>query len=357
MSHQLNGSGLAVPDLNGSSTLENVPGKPPLVSVVIPAYQCAEYIAHGIESVLAQSLRDFEVIVVNDGSPDTPQLESALQPYQSKITYVRQANSGPSSARNAGLQQARGKYVAFLDGDDYWSPDHLAKSVGLLEQNPGVALVYCDCTLVKGDQPYTSVFLVQPQSSRVSFESLLLQSSTISTSCVVASREAVLAAGGFDESLRRCEDFDLWLRLCFTGGRMAYHPHAEVFHRVHDESLSADSLAMIKDRVLVYQKTASALPISNDQRRIIHRMITKSESDGYIEQLKLALEAKDYDKARNAAAHAHQVEPTWKIRFAMLGLQIAPRTFRGIHRFRSAILQRREHSRRAPLSREREAAP
>ena len=311
-----------------------------LVSVVIPAYRCAEYIVQGIESVLNQSFKDHEIIVVNDGTPDTAELEAVLVPYFGRIRYFKQTGKGASGARNTGIRNAFGKYVAFLDGDDYWTPDHLAKNVSILEQNPELALAYCDCVLVKNGQPYSRVFLVQSQSSRVSFESLLLQSSTISTSSVVVSREAILAAGGFDESLDRCEDFDMWLRLSFSGVRMAYHPDAEVYHRMHDVSLSADSLAMIRDRVRVYEKTAS-LELSRDQRNIIRRMITKSQSDGFVEQLKEALDREDYNEAREAAHRAISVESTWKLKLSMLGLRIAPRVFRGLHRARLLLLQKR----------------
>ena len=320
-----------------------------LVSVVIPAYRCAEYIAEGIESVLAQSLTDLEIIVVNDGSPDTPDLEAALLPYAGRIRYFKEGTKGPSGARNTGIRNAFGKYIAFLDGDDYWTPDHLAKNIGILEGSPKIALVYCDCILIKDGQPFSRVFFAQGQSRRVSFESLLLQSSTISTSSVVVSREAITAAGGFDETIHRCEDFDMWLRLAFQGSRMAYHPDAEVYHRVHKVSLSADSLAMIKDRVRVYEKTASTLAISREQRQLIRRMITKSQSDGYVEQLKESLERKDYAEAREAAHRANLVESTWKIKIAMLGLRIAPRAFGLLHRSRSVLLQRRTYSRRPAL--------
>ena len=316
-----------------------------LVSVVIPAYRCAEYIVQGLESVLVQTVTSHEIIVVNDGSPDTAELEAALVRYSGRIRYFKQPNRGPSGARNTGIRNAFGKYVAFLDGDDYWTPDHLAKAISIFESDPHLALVYCDCILVKNGTAYSRVFYVQGQSSRVSLESLLLQSSTISTSSVVVSRDAILAAGGFDEALHRCEDFDMWLRLSSWGGRMAYHPDAEVFHRMHSVSLSADSLAMIKDRVRVYEKTAAALNLSRDQKQIIRRMITKSQSDGYVEQLKEALDREDYAEAREAANRAISVESTWKLKLSKVGLRVAPRLFRVLHRSRMVMLQKRNQSR------------
>lgn len=318
--------------------------------MIIPAYRCAEYIAQGIESVLNQSLTNHEIVVVNDGSPDTAELEAALTPFAGRIRYFKQPTKGPSGARNTGIRNAFGKYVAFLDGDDYWTPDHLAKNVSILERDRDVALVYCDCILVKGGQPYSRVFFAQDQSSRVTFESLLWQRSTVSTSSVVASRDAILSEGGFDEELYRCEDFDMWLRLAFSGWQMSYHPDAEVYHRIHDVSLSADSVAMIRDRVRVYEKTASTLKVSEEQRQIISHMITKSQSDGYIEQLKEALDREDYSEAREAAERALAVESTWKLRLARLGLRISPRTFVALHRSRLVLLQKRTQSRHSIVS-------
>ena len=108
----------------------------PLVSVVIPAYNAAHYIAATLTSVLKQTFSDFEVIVVNDGSPDPTALERALQPYVSRICYIKQANGGPSAARNVGILQARGKYIAFLDSDERVAPRTPRKSRGRLAEGP-----------------------------------------------------------------------------------------------------------------------------------------------------------------------------------------------------------------------------
>lgn len=328
-----------------------------LVSVVIPAYRCAQYIAQAIESVLNQSFTNHEILVVNDGSPDTAELEAALTPYAGRIRYFKQSSRGPSGARNTGIRNAFGKYVAFLDGDDYWTRDHLTKNLGVLERDREVALVYCDCVLVKDDKPYGRVFYNQDQPSTVTFETLLLQSSTISTSSVVVLRDAILAVGGFDETLYRCEDFDMWLRLAFSGARISYHPDAEVYHRMHEVSLSADGLAMIRDRVRVYEKTDATLGPSAEQRQIIRRMITKSQSDGCVEQLKEALDRRDYSEAREAARRALSFESTWKVRLTMLGLRVSPRLFAAIHRWRMLILQKRTQSRSTLLNAEETVRP
>jgi GT2 family glycosyltransferase len=316
----------------------------PLVSVVIPAYRCAQFITQALNSVLSQTVMDFEIIVVNDGSPDTADLEAALMPFVEKVRYFKQSTKGPSAARNTGIRNAHGKYVAFLDGDDYWMPEHLAKGIAVLEREPELVLVYCDCILIRNGEPYSRVFSLGGQSARVTFESLLIQSSTPSTSSVLASREALLAVGGFDEGLSRCEDFDLWLRLSFAGGRMAYHSEAEVFHRIHDKSLSANGAAMLRDRIRVYEKV-SRLSLTPRQQEITREMIRKTEGDAYVEQVKESLDRGDLEEAREAALRADAIGTNWKIKVAMIGLRVAPRMFLMLDRCRSRLLGKLEASR------------
>src|SRR5688572_129688 len=122
----------------------------PLVSVVIPAYNSAAFIAETLDSVFAQSFADYEVLLVNDGSPDTPALEAALAPYRDRITYLVQANTGPSGARNLAIRRARGEFIALLDSDDVWLPEYLAEQVRRLRDDPSIALIYSDGIITGG---------------------------------------------------------------------------------------------------------------------------------------------------------------------------------------------------------------
>ena len=101
-------------------------GTPPLVSVIVPAYCAAKWISTALDSVLAQTFTDYEITVVNDGSPDTEMLERVLEPYRHHIRYVCQENQGLSGARNTGIRASRSLYIALLDADDIWEPEHLA---------------------------------------------------------------------------------------------------------------------------------------------------------------------------------------------------------------------------------------
>jgi glycosyltransferase involved in cell wall biosynthesis len=332
------------PRLSASSQSEIIESDSPRVSVVIPAYQCAQYIAQAVQSVLEQSFQEIEVIVVNDGSPDTDALEEALRPYQEYIRYIKQQTGGPAAARNRGILQSAGEFIAFLDSDDYWSPTHLAKQLALLEGQPELGLVYCDCFLVKNDKPFTRAFINQPQADHATFESLLVESSAISTSSVVVSREAIISAGLFDIDFIRCEDFDMWLRMSFAGVGIAFHPGTEVYHRVNAAGLSANRQAMTHDLIRVYQKVSSQLPISPEQRRIVQIMVARAEAESLVEKLKESLEDENYAEAIRAADRAYEVKKSWKLRISLLALRLAPRLFRALHLGRLYIFRRRRYS-------------
>src|SRR5271170_3508051 len=186
-------------------TLRN--SRPVLVSVVIPAYNSAEYIAETLDSVLAQTFPDYEIIVVNDGSPDTERLEQVLAPYRRRIRYITQENRGPGAARNVAILEACGKYVAFLDSDDRWLPPHLEAQLRLLEKDPSLGLVYADGIVTVEDAPVRTCFQINRQTRPITFETLVQEDCTVVTSATVARRESLLQAGLFDERFRHCEDF------------------------------------------------------------------------------------------------------------------------------------------------------
>ena len=336
-------------NLNSASSPGLAPGDTlPLVSVVIPAYRCAPFIPQAVESTLTQSYPRCETIVVNDGSPDTPDLEAALAPFRDRIHYITKRTGGPSAARNRGILAAHGKYIAFLDGDDYWSPIHIAKQMNLLLRDPGLDLVYCNCVLLKDEKPFTGSFSVQPQGPHVTFDALVVEDCAIGMSTSVVSREAIVRAGLFDETFIRCEDFEMWLRMSFWGSSIAYHSDAEVFHRVWEHGLSADRLAMKKDRIRVYEKLAATLPLSPRQRSAIGKLAADTRRDCDIDILKHLLDAEDYHNALVLAGRVNARSHSWKLTVAHWGLRFAPRLFGRLHRIRSRVVQR-EYPRRGVI--------
>lgn len=194
---------------------------PPKVSVIMPSYMTAHLIAGSLDSVLQQTFRDFEIIVVNDGSPDTGELERILAPYREKIVYTKQENKRAAGARNTAIGQARAEFLAFLDSDDTWLPDHLASQMRLFEQDPTLDLVYCDGMLdtPEWSRKFTDIC---PSHGPATFDALVVERCQIPVSTVIARKGALAKAGFFDESLPRCDDYDMWLRAAFWGAKIGY---------------------------------------------------------------------------------------------------------------------------------------
>jgi glycosyltransferase involved in cell wall biosynthesis len=307
------------------------PRQTPTISVVIPAYNAGGLIAECLKSVLAQSYQDFEIILVNDGSPDTDLLERALAPYQQRIRYIRQDNRGPSGARNQGILQAEGEYIAFLDSDDVWLPQHLSEQIAMLRKDPSLDLVYSDSMLVREGRQVGNAFGLEPQHPPVSFEKILTEECTVGTSSTLAKRQALIDAGLFDEQFRCCEDFDLWLRMSFRGAKISYQSSVHLLHRLAPESLSGNRYVMKRARIEVYKKTVNCLRVSTAQRTLIESLIQQNEAECQTDLAKRHLHDRDYSKALEAAKLASLTKENWKMRATVLGLKNVPGIFRYCH--------------------------
>ncbi|HKG20615.1 MAG TPA: glycosyltransferase family A protein, partial [Blastocatellia bacterium] len=243
--------------------------RPPAVSVIMPSYRVSQYIGEAIESILAQTFKDYEIIVVNDGSPDTEELERVLAPYMDRIVYIEQENRGCSAARNTAILASRGRYLSLLDPDDIWEKHYLEVQVGMLELDPSIDLVYPNATIF-GDMPDSGrLFMdLSPSHGEVTFESLVCQQCNVMIS-VTARREAIVGAGMFDESLRSAEDFDMWLRLAHAGGRIVYHREPLVRYRRRRGSLSSNPAWMCRNVLRVFQKAEEGLDLSVREREVM----------------------------------------------------------------------------------------
>jgi glycosyltransferase involved in cell wall biosynthesis len=181
----------------------------PAISVVIPTYNRADFLLEAVESVYQQTFRDFELIVVDDGSTDGT--ANFLKNYPNHLIYRYQANQGVSSARNLGVRMARGQWVAFLDSDDLWLPKKLETQARFFSQNPEAVICQTEEIWIRNGRR------VNPQKKHRKFSgdifgpSLLL--CLVSPSAVMIERDLFNQEGGFDESLPACEDYDLWLRI------------------------------------------------------------------------------------------------------------------------------------------------
>ncbi|MBR8838295.1 MAG: glycosyltransferase [Stigonema ocellatum SAG 48.90 = DSM 106950] len=183
----------------------------PTVSVIISTYKRANLVSQAIESVLAQTYTDYEIIVVNDGSPDNT--KEVLDQFGDHITAIHQENQGVSAARNAGIRAAQGQYIAFLDDDDLWLPNKLEKQIACLESNPKIGLVYSDMFCFDENGVFPHTWAKANPTPPIQECWILFVRNFIPTPSVVVRQECLDKVGLFDETLTTCEDYDLWLRI------------------------------------------------------------------------------------------------------------------------------------------------
>lgn len=200
------------------------------ISVVIPAYNAEPFLKAAIESVLRQSVPPLEVLVVDDGSTDgTASLARSIE----GVRYVHQENRGVSAARNRGIAEASGRFIALLDADDAWREDKLAVQMARLRDG---AFAYSART--ETDAHLRPILLVESDRTVPVLEGLLFYGNVVGTpSSVIAPREALLEAGGFDLKLSMCADWDMWIRLALTLDAV-YSPEPLLLYRVHEQSMS-----------------------------------------------------------------------------------------------------------------------
>jgi GT2 family glycosyltransferase len=299
--------------------------KVPLVSVIVPAYRVAQYIAAALDSILAQTFQDFEIIVVNDGSPDTEELEKVLEPYRSRIIYLRQENQGLAGARNTGIRAARGAFIAPLDADDMWYPEHLAAQLALFDADPSLDMVYAHARFF-GNVPEAGKTSLQlrPSRGQVTFERLVTQQCSVNVCACVIRREILFRAGLFDPTLRRTEDIDMWLRVALHGGRIAYQQRVLAHYRRNPEGLSANTVAMIESFIGVLSKIAQRPDLSPADLRVIERQILVEQARMELEQGKRAFLAGDSAAAISYLSRANVHQKSLKLAVILRMLRVAP---------------------------------
>jgi glycosyltransferase involved in cell wall biosynthesis len=181
----------------------------PKVTVIIPTYNRKVCVQEAIESVLAQTYEEFELIVVDDGSTDGT--GEVLKRYEKRLLYLYQANQGVSAARNNGLVLAQGEFIAFLDSDDLWLPKKLAIQIAFMDQHPHAQICYTDELWIRRGVRVNPKKRHAKHSGEIYPHCLPL--CIISPSSVLMRRGLFEQVGGFDPGLPVCEDYDLWLRV------------------------------------------------------------------------------------------------------------------------------------------------
>jgi len=221
---------------------EKISPATPQVSVIIPTYRHSQYVVRTIKSVLEQAFSDYEIIVVNDGSPD--QTRKVLEPFVENrtIRYYEQPNRGQAAARNEGVRHAKGEFIAFLDDDDFWPPDKLLWQVRFLEHHPEVGIVGGTYLAVdEADLP------VEPGDFHpsITFESLFARNPFLSPGQTLM-RSALLAdIGGLNPAIWGADDWDLWFR-ALKHSAVVMVDQLALYYRVHHANSSNQSARLLK---------------------------------------------------------------------------------------------------------------
>ncbi len=219
--------------------------KPGLVSIITPTYNRAHYLKYAIDSVLAQTYTEFELIIIDDGSTDAT--ATLVEPYlsDSRFKYIKTSNQGQALARNTGLEHAKGEYISFLDSDDRWFADKLEKSVNTLKNNSQFDILYADRLTIDGvgEGSVTSSYNIKRYSGRIS--KYLLRDNCVSFSTTLVRHMCFDEMGGFNPEDRLNEDYDLWLRFS-TQYQFYYLRDNLSFYRVSDGQVSDNA----EDRLL-----------------------------------------------------------------------------------------------------------
>jgi glycosyltransferase involved in cell wall biosynthesis len=297
----------------------------PLVSVIIPAYNAAAFITETVGSVLAQTFEGFELIVINDGSPDTAELDEALAGFGDSVVYRKQPNAGPSSARNHGISVARGEWVAFLDSDDLWHPQFLAEQLRQLEQR-SLDFVFCDAEIF-GDSAQAGQTFMQtvPSWGDFNVEGLISLRINVITSCVVARRDLLVKAGMFDEALDRSEDFDLWVRCALEGARMGYQRQVLARHRKSAASLTGDGLSILQGAHKVFSKLLTSERIPAALQPVVAERVKGYESEIETVKARRHVQQGEFKAAEECFKRAWRADRRLKLAGAIICLKIFPK--------------------------------
>ncbi|WP_392482958.1 glycosyltransferase family 2 protein [Nostoc sp. C110] len=229
----------------------------PKVSVVIPAYNAMAYLPKTLESVLRQTFTDFEVLIINDGSSDCIS-EWFASVTDSRVKLISQENQGLSGARNTGIAQAQGEYIAFLDADDLWVPTKLEKQVRCFEDNSAVGLVHNWTILIdETDKPTGEQW--SPDSEGNVWEQIIMINS-VSSGAAIVRRCCFENVGVFARDLSGTADWDMWIRIAYR------YPFTVVkepltFYRQHSQNMSKNCQHMLANARIVIERAYQSVPL------------------------------------------------------------------------------------------------
>jgi glycosyltransferase involved in cell wall biosynthesis len=275
-----------------------------VISVIIPAYNVGRFVREAVDSALAQTFRDIEVIVVDDGSTDGS-LEALCDLHHPRLRVIREGHAGSAAARNAGLRLASGEMVAFLDADDRWAPQNLERQSAFLESHPEVDMTFGH-SLVVDEAGRSLGFKSSSCAGPVSLSQLLRTNEIGNGSCLLLRREALDKAGWFNTNLTACVDIDVWLRVAsLRSGNVVAIPEVLTFYRRRKGQISSQWRRMEAGYLQLLEGFRRAAPLE------VQREEYRSRAGRYRYYARLAREAGEADTAARLLATAFCWAPLW----------------------------------------------
>ena len=288
----------------------------PAVSVIMPVFNVEPYVEAAIASALWQTWRDFELLVVDDGSTDGTlgiiERHAARDP---RVKVLRKPNGGISTARNLALSAATGDFIALLDGDDMWESTFLESQVAILQARPDIDVVTANARNVGGlrdGEPARPWPDARPHPDLLA---MIADEQAVFIMCVFR-RQVYEAVGAFDESLRTNEDYDYWLRAALAGFRFYRNPRPLGGYRRRNDSLSSSAVNMLQGILRVYDKLRPALTDRPLELAALDSQVTRFENDKLRALARVAI-------ARGDMQTAEQLLATLRLRRRSAGVAVA----------------------------------
>jgi glycosyltransferase involved in cell wall biosynthesis len=262
-----------------------LPAPAPSVSIIIPAYQAASFVADAVESALGQTVAPHEVIVCDDGSTDD--LAGALAAFSGRITLLRKEHGGTASARNVAIRSATSDFVAFLDADNVFLPDYLEAVAELAAVRPDLDILTTDAYLELDGEVYgryyrgKARFIVDDQRRGIIHQHFVFGNCTMR-------RKALLAVGGYDETVL-AEDTDLFVRMILGGSRAGLIDEPLCVYRIRGGSLSSSRPRSLRAAVVVIERASSHSSLTPDELRYLQRQLAGARREAELAEAEEAL--------------------------------------------------------------------
>lgn len=222
---------------NQRGTVEMIADSNPLITVITPTFNRADFIEEAVNSVLAQTYGNFELLIVDDGSTDDTKAVLAPALQDTRVQYFYQQNQGQSVARNLALAKAKGEFICFLDSDNYWPPEKLESQVRQFAENPDYDVVYGD--IIEIDEQGREVTRKNMRRYSGNISSFMIRDNCVSMNTAMARKRCFDELGAISGQRRVADDYDLWLRFS-AKFRFLYVPEFWAFYRVMENQISTD---------------------------------------------------------------------------------------------------------------------